>query len=76
MLISICVFSCLFIMPVIILDMCALIILSTNIRKPYSLSLFLAHKREKISLGVACIELSFLEIIFTFLQSLIHRLKD
>ena len=82
MLISICMFSYLFIMPVIFnvrypqifliyVPFVEYIIQSTNIMTPYSLSLFLAHDREK-----SVLELSFLEIIFIFLQSFIHKLKD
>ena len=64
MLISICMFSYLFIMPIIFnvsypqifliyVPFVEYITLSTNNMKPYSLSLFLADEREKISFGVA-----------------------
>ena len=60
----ICIISYFFIMPVIFnvsypqislicVPFVEYIILSTNIMTPYSLSLFLAHEREKISFGVA-----------------------
>ena len=64
MLISICVFSYSFIMPVIFnvsypqislicMPLFQNLKLSTNITKPYTLSLISAHKKEKISFGVA-----------------------
>ena len=86
MLISIWLFSYLFIIPVIFnfsypqisLLYVPLFIISNYVQisqNLISLSLIPSHKKEKIHFW-SCLELSFLDIIFMFLQSLIHRLKD